>query len=514
MTQEQFIKEVAKYVQKYAPQYGIKVYSPIIAQFCLESNYGTSNKVKKILENGTVDWRHNYAGLKWRDKRCAISNDYFIEGTAEQLKDASYINIASKFYRFKSLEDCVIGYFQFTNISAYKNLKGVTDPEQYLINIKADKYASEIDYVQRNMNVIRKCNLTKYDPVNAESTTPNKGGKKMKINVHAGHNPDGRIACGAVGFIRESTEARNVKDKVIEMLRTQGHEVYDCTVDNGTSANDVLKKIVAKCNSRTVDLDISIHFNSGSSKTRDGKTTGTEVYVYSSNSKAKSSAQKIVTSIASLGFKNRGVKYSKSLYFLRKTNNPALLIECCFVSDPEDCDIYNADKMAQAIVKGITGMIPTITTSQSSASNQSSTTVASTNSKKKQTIKEGQVHANNFAQCGLKPDGVRGSLTRKGAIKVLQRAMNLDYNVKLPEDGTWDAACEKALGNHYVKLGESQYMVTALEIMLMLKGYDCVVELPGIFGNGLKASVIAYQRDNKLSQTGIANVAVFKSLIE
>ena len=33
----------------------------------------------------------------------------------------------------------------------------------------------------------------------------------MKINVHAGHNPDGKIACGAVGLIRESTEARKVK---------------------------------------------------------------------------------------------------------------------------------------------------------------------------------------------------------------------------------------------------------------------------------------------------------------
>ena len=42
MTQEQFIAEVAKYVQKYALQYGIKVYSPIIAQACLESAYGTS----------------------------------------------------------------------------------------------------------------------------------------------------------------------------------------------------------------------------------------------------------------------------------------------------------------------------------------------------------------------------------------------------------------------------------------------------------------------------------------
>lgn len=41
----------------------------------------------------------------------------------------------------------------------------------------------------------------------------------MKINVHAGHNPDGKIACGAVGLIQESTEARKVKKEVIKLLR-------------------------------------------------------------------------------------------------------------------------------------------------------------------------------------------------------------------------------------------------------------------------------------------------------
>ncbi len=190
--------------------------------------------------------------------------------------------------------------------------------------------------------------------INVESN--NKGGNKMRINIHAGHNPEGKIACGAVGLIKESTEARKVKDKVIAMLKSQGHIVYDCTVDNGKSQNDVLKKIVKKCNAHTVDLDVSIHFNSGANdKVGNGKTTGTEVFIYSSTSKAKKYAQNIVNAIVALGFKNRGVKYSTSLYVLKKTQSPALLIECCFVDDKDDVNLYNADKVAQAIVKGITG---------------------------------------------------------------------------------------------------------------------------------------------------------------
>lgn len=40
---------------------------------------------------------------------------------------------------------------------------------------------------------------------------------------------------------------------------------------------------------------------------------------------------------------------------LKHTKAPALLIECCFVDDPDDVAIYNADRMAAAIVAGITG---------------------------------------------------------------------------------------------------------------------------------------------------------------
>ena len=68
----------------------------------------------------------------------------------------------------------------------------------------------------------------------------------MVINVHAGHNPDGKIACGACGLIKESTEARKVKKEVIKLLRAKGHTVYDCTCANGKSQTDVLKQIVTK----------------------------------------------------------------------------------------------------------------------------------------------------------------------------------------------------------------------------------------------------------------------------
>ena len=179
----------------------------------------------------------------------------------------------------------------------------------------------------------------------------------MQINVHAGHNAPGKVAQGAVAFLNESREARRVKERVKKLLRAAGHEVNDCTVSNGTSQEDVLKKIVKKCNSRNVDLDVSIHLNACRKDTGDGKTKGIEVLVYNRKGQAAKYAEAIAEELSSsLDITNRGVKEDKSLYYLRKTNAPALLIEVLFVDDADDVKRYDADKAAEAIVKAITSV--------------------------------------------------------------------------------------------------------------------------------------------------------------
>lgn len=178
----------------------------------------------------------------------------------------------------------------------------------------------------------------------------------MKINVHAGHNADGKPACGAIGLIKESTEARKVKNEVIRQLKELGNTVYDCTVDGAANASFNLSSIVKKCNSHSVDLDVSIHFNSGRKDNKgDGDNAGVEVWIYNKESKSKAYAEKVCKSVSELGFDNRGVKYSTGLYVLKHTKSPAMLIECCFVDDADDIKLYDYKTMASAIVKGITG---------------------------------------------------------------------------------------------------------------------------------------------------------------
>lgn len=165
--QEKFITSIAILVQKYAPQYNIKICSPIIAQAILESNWGES-KLSKLY--------YNYFGMKcgskWDGKSVNLS-------TGEQLKSGNYIKIKSDFRVYDSMEDGIKGYFDFIQLDRYKNLQGITNPKLYLETIKSDGYCTSIQYVENCMNVINSYNLTLYDNIQQEK----KGDGTMQIII-------------------------------------------------------------------------------------------------------------------------------------------------------------------------------------------------------------------------------------------------------------------------------------------------------------------------------------------
>lgn len=180
-------------------------------------------------------------------------------------------------------------------------------------------------------------------------------GKITSVTVHAGHNKQGKIACGASDYIDESKEARIICRKVVKLLKKHGIKAYNCTVNNGTSQGDVLKKICRKCNSKNRQLDISIHFNASAHSVADGKTKGVEVWCIKNGGMRGAVAKAVCSRIAKIGFVNRGVKTTSGLYFLNNTSMPAILIEVCFVDDQDDAKLYkkNKDAVAQAIVKAV-----------------------------------------------------------------------------------------------------------------------------------------------------------------
>ena len=103
-----------------------------------------------------------------------------------------------------------------------------------------------------------------------------------------------------------------------------------------------------------------------------------------------------------------------------------------------------------------------------------------------QIIKKGQEHAIQFTGVKIQVDGKTGPETEKMKARVLQVALNKDYKAGLNPDGIFGSASKKALGKHYVAKGETQWMVTAAEILMELNGINPNgVEKPGTYGNGL-----------------------------
>ncbi|MEG1410946.1 MAG: N-acetylmuramoyl-L-alanine amidase [Terrisporobacter sp.] len=183
-------------------------------------------------------------------------------------------------------------------------------------------------------------------------------------NVHGGHDAQGQGASGAcalitnVGWFYESIEDRNVKNDVIDLFRKNNNTTYDCTVDDAGTQNGNLSQIIAKCNAHNVDLDISIHFNSGrDDEDGDGDNAGVEVWLYDdSDPELVAAAERVCKNMSCLGFDNRGVKYNRNYYVLRKTKAKAMIIECCFVDDKDDVMLYKKvghRAVAKAIVEAI-----------------------------------------------------------------------------------------------------------------------------------------------------------------
>lgn len=233
-------------------------------------------------------------------------------------------------------------------------------------------------------------------------------------NVHGGHNS---IVPGAASYLSEVVEDRKIKSGIIALLRAEGHTAYDCTDDVGKTQGANLANIVAKCNKHTAVIDVSVHLNASKKDAGDGKTKGVEVFIYNSSSQAKSAALRVCKELASLGFTNRGVKTSTSLYVLSHTKSPAMLVEVCFVDDKDDYNLYKkvgVNAICKAIVSGILGKTISGTTVPSGATN--TTPSPSGGSKTSATSAE--------SKAILAVDGKMGTETTKRAQRVFKTTVD------------------------------------------------------------------------------------------
>jgi|SRR5215471_3970543 len=173
----------------------------------------------------------------------------------------------------------------------------------------------------------------------------------MKIVISSGH---GKYVRGASGYLDEVDEAVRVVDEVAQILGDSGVgvKVFHDTTSKTQSEN--LNAIVNYHNAQERDLDVSVHFNCNVTTQN---PVGTECLYKTQQELAAKVAEAIGYSSTLI---DRGEKYRSDLKFLNATEEPAILIEVCFVDSRADADAYDmhfAD-ICKAIAKTISGKSP------------------------------------------------------------------------------------------------------------------------------------------------------------
>lgn len=171
-----------------------------------------------------------------------------------------------------------------------------------------------------------------------------------KIVVDAGHGGKDPGAVNGANF--EKVAALAIAKKVKDRLKSAGYSV------KMTRSKDKYLTLAERCeisNEYDADIFVSIHLNAATNENAKGIETWRYTSVGNTTKKLASNVQTEL--IASLGWKDRGVKTSSNLYVLKHTRASAVLIECGFISNNEECkklfkESYQ-NKVAKAIVKGI-----------------------------------------------------------------------------------------------------------------------------------------------------------------
>ena len=142
------------------------------------------------------------------------------------------------------------------------------------------------------------------------------------------------------------------------------------------------------------------------------------------------------------------------------------------------------------------------------------TTTSTTPSVDKIYIKKAQDGLNKYINAGLALDGLLGANTRKATAKALQYSLNRDYGSKLSVDGVVGNKTLGAIKGHAVKRGAKSYLVTWLEISLMLLGYyTSTIEIAGSFGSGVDKAVRNFQNENGLTVDGSAGEKTINKIL-
>lgn len=343
MNEESFINYVAEIAVRDWNERRIMLPSVVIAQACKESAFGTSelavnaNALCGIKLNGwtgksyrkKADEQNPDGSMRtdpntlWRaydswEQSILDHSTYIAERKVGNQTEPNFKAIIGE----TNIKKVIAGFVG--NENRYVTSLACKDPElrQYVLEGKSVfPYATGINYPQSLLDdYILKYNLTKYDTMEVFKMS-----KKVFLSAgHGGSNP------GAVAF--------GLKEKDINLqtllackseLERHGVEVIASRV---VDENDDVYEEVREANASGAEIAVSFHANASGS----GLGDGFEAFYYVGSSKGEKLAKLGEKYVKELGQNSRGVKSGNHLYFVRKTDIPAVLFESFFMDNEND----------------------------------------------------------------------------------------------------------------------------------------------------------------------------------
>lgn len=177
---------------------------------------------------------------------------------------------------------------------------------------------------------------------------------------HGGVDP-GKISASG---IEEKDINLSIALTLKKLFENRGYNVVmtrttDCDLASENSKHpktEDLSKRVDLMSQDDVVVSVSIHQNSFS----DTSSSGPQVFYHTSSDKGKMLADSVLSTLnTSLSIENpRQIKPNNEYYILKNSTSPVIIVECGFLSNPDEADQLNDNmyqqKLARAIYFGVT----------------------------------------------------------------------------------------------------------------------------------------------------------------
>ncbi len=179
----------------------------------------------------------------------------------------------------------------------------------------------------------------------------------IKIYIDQGHNPVNPNAGAEGNGLREQNIVYRIGQELATLLRQSGNyevRLSRPTADTqlGTSNASSLRIRTNDANAWGADYFLSLHTNASEL----AAATGSEAFVFALGGVAAALATDILAALqAETGLPNRGVFARPTLYVLKRTNMPAILLELGFITNARDARLMNEQPrlFARGIYEGI-----------------------------------------------------------------------------------------------------------------------------------------------------------------